>query len=295
MTSGVAELTAGRDFAVYAAGMDAGLDVKLDDLRAGWAVVPSGGRVLDIGSGTGALLAAVGAERPDLRLSGVDLSPTLLHHSRTRLGAAATLHEADASRLPFPDGTFDALICSSVLHEVYSYGGYDRRRVAQTLTEFARVLRPGGQLAIRDGVAPDGGDRPVWLELIDAATPARFADFRRRFRTTHPLPGVAALQHPCRRHRWQLRLHDAAEFLSKMDYLANWTSELHEEFGVHTLGGWTRVLRAAGFSATAGRSYVHPWVAAHRYRDRVALHTSPGERPLPWPATTAVLHARRAG
>lgn len=295
---GTAELTTGRDFAVYAAGMDAGLALKLDDLRPAWAALPAGSLLLDIGTGTGALLAAVTAERPDLRLAGVEISPTLRAASQDLLGQRAQLYDARAGALPLADGSVDAVVFSSVLHEVYSYQGYDHAAVGLALAEAARVLRPGGRVAVRDGVAPDRGSQPIWLELTDPAQLPVFTRFLDGFRPDHEAPGIAAEPHPSRERLWRTSLHEAAEYLSKKDYLANLDSELHEEFGVHTLDGWADALRAAGFGAVKAGAYVHPWVRDQRYSGKVALYRdvdgAVGAR-LPWPATTVVLHARRTG
>ena len=55
---------------------------------------------------------------------------------------------------------FDAIICSSILHEVYSYGDDVHRMghissLGRALTSFAVALKPGGRLLVRDGVRPD--------------------------------------------------------------------------------------------------------------------------------------------
>lgn len=99
-------------------------------------------RVLDAPVGTGAVAAALLERWPGLRITGVDLSPSMLDEARGKLNAEAPLLQADVAELPFPADTFDAVICVSSFHYF--------RRPKTVLAEFAHVLRPGGTLVILD-------------------------------------------------------------------------------------------------------------------------------------------------
>ncbi|MFC5910149.1 class I SAM-dependent methyltransferase [Streptacidiphilus monticola] len=91
--------------------------------------------LLDVGGGTGIIsrrLAAV----PGRRVVVADRSPGMLALGAQRLPGRAVL--ADAGRLPFRDGCFDAVSCVWLLHLVPDS--------SPLLREFARVLRPGGVL-----------------------------------------------------------------------------------------------------------------------------------------------------
>lgn len=114
-----------------------------------------GETLLDVGCGTGVLLAAVQAI-PGIRAVGTDLSPEMLGVAHARVapsrftpslvgaGARATipLVAADAAALPFGDAAFDAVVSSSALH--FTPDPY------ATLAEWRRVLRPGGRLVVTD-------------------------------------------------------------------------------------------------------------------------------------------------
>ncbi|GMR09952.1 MAG: hypothetical protein BMS9Abin28_0773 [Anaerolineae bacterium] len=105
-----------------------------------------GQRVLDVASGTGASAVFV-AEHFGCEVVGLDYSAELVGQARLRAREAGVEHLArfehgDSERLPFPDGAFDALICEC------SFCTFPDKRSAAG--EFARVLRPGGQVGLSD-------------------------------------------------------------------------------------------------------------------------------------------------
>jgi ubiquinone/menaquinone biosynthesis C-methylase UbiE len=93
--------------------------------------------VLDVGCGTGMLLKLL-VERAHF-VVGVDLSPRMLRAARDGVGGAS-LVQADADHLPFPDQTFGALVSVTLLQNMPNPSG--------TIGEFARVLRRGGVLLV---------------------------------------------------------------------------------------------------------------------------------------------------
>ncbi len=140
------------------------------------------GRVLDVGSGDGhQLLALLRAERPEVRLYGLDLSRVLVERARS-----AFEHEpvppaivwGASERLPYADDAFDRIVCQGSLDHFGDAEAF--------LAEAARVLAPGGRLiialqnfdsascrisrwlyqlrgALRMSRAdPTGGERPYW-------------------------------------------------------------------------------------------------------------------------------------
>ena len=97
----------------------------------------AGRRILDAGCGSGPLSAAL-RDRGAV-VTGLDSSAGMLELARRRLGDDADLHLADLGHpLPFPDGAFDDVVASLVLHYLEDW--------TAPLAELRRVLRPGGRL-----------------------------------------------------------------------------------------------------------------------------------------------------
>lgn len=111
--------------------------------------------VLDMGCGRGAVLLAVAKRLPRGHAIGIDLwrpdqtdnspSATLKNADLEKVGERIEVRTADMTALPFDDNSFDVIVSSLAIHNIPTREG---RR--QALREAARVLRPGGRLAIAD-------------------------------------------------------------------------------------------------------------------------------------------------
>lgn len=100
------------------------------------------GHVLEIGSGSGAMAAAILDRFPEvLELVATDYDPQMLEsaaQSLRRFGGRARCERVDATRLPYDDNSFDAVCSFAMLHHVL--------RWEDAVREVVRVLKPGGRL-----------------------------------------------------------------------------------------------------------------------------------------------------
>jgi demethylmenaquinone methyltransferase / 2-methoxy-6-polyprenyl-1,4-benzoquinol methylase len=139
--------------------MTVGLDRRWRKLAVGEVVWP-GDRVLDVCCGTGDL--AVEAERRGGRVVGLDFSERMLERARKKSGAIEWV-QGDALALPFGDGEFDAATV-----------GFGVRNLADLeggLRELARILKPGGKLAVLEITRPRGVLRPFFRLWFDVVVP----------------------------------------------------------------------------------------------------------------------------
>jgi ubiquinone/menaquinone biosynthesis C-methylase UbiE len=103
---------------------------------------PGIGRVLEVACGTGISTAHLWqALSPETEILATDLNDAMLHYAKQTRGALTnvTFQQADAQSLPFDDKDFDAVVCQ--------FGLMFFPDKARALSEFARVLRPGGLVA----------------------------------------------------------------------------------------------------------------------------------------------------
>jgi phosphatidylethanolamine/phosphatidyl-N-methylethanolamine N-methyltransferase len=112
-----------------------------------------GGRVLEVGVGTGISLPQYAA---NTRIFGTDISEAMLAKAKQRvadqrLKNVEGLAVMDAEKLEFPDNSFDVVMAQYVVTAV--------PHPEKALDEFARVLRPGGEMIILSRVSADAGMR----------------------------------------------------------------------------------------------------------------------------------------
>jgi demethylmenaquinone methyltransferase/2-methoxy-6-polyprenyl-1,4-benzoquinol methylase len=110
-------------------------------------------RVLDVATGTGMVATALHA-RYGCAIVGLDQSADMLNLARTRRGVYENIVEGHAESLPFGNATFDHLTFTYLLRYVDD--------PAATMRELARVVKPGGRVAMVEFGLPGGIWRPLW-------------------------------------------------------------------------------------------------------------------------------------
>ncbi|SFB55789.1 Methyltransferase domain-containing protein [Amycolatopsis marina] len=151
--------------------------VQFGDGRA-WVCDKAEGEVLEVAIGTGRNLPYY----PDgIRLTGIDFSPAMLGIARrcaADLGRSVDLREGDAQQLPFPDASFDTVVCT------LSLCGIADERTA--IAEMYRVLRPGGTLLLLDHIGSQHALIRFGQRLLEKITVRTIGDYQ----TRRPLPIV---------------------------------------------------------------------------------------------------------
>jgi demethylmenaquinone methyltransferase/2-methoxy-6-polyprenyl-1,4-benzoquinol methylase len=126
-------------------------------------------RVVDVACGTGAVSIELARAASGRTVVGVDQSSEMLRAGRLRVERAGLaerieLREGRGESLPFDDGEFDALTFTYLLRYVDDPAG--------TLRELARVVRPGGTMAMLEFGLPRGVWRPLWELYVRVGLPA---------------------------------------------------------------------------------------------------------------------------
>ena len=135
-------------------------------------------RVLEIAAGTGIVTRALASTLPDsVSIVATDLNQPMLHHA-SALGAKRTVEwrQADAMRLPFEDGAFDAVVCQ--------FGVMFFPEKSRAYSEARRVLRSGGVFLFNTW---DRIEENEFADIVTTALEALFPEDPPRFlaRTPH--------------------------------------------------------------------------------------------------------------
>jgi arsenite methyltransferase len=175
-----------------------------------------GERVLDIGSGPGLLAYDIAASVGHYgRVRGIDISEDMLTMSKKRCADQSwtEFQKADATKLPYPDDSFDAAVST----QVYEYVA----DVPTALAELHRVVRPGGRVVVVDtdyGSLVIHTENEARMELVLAAWNEHFVHGR--------LPRILSRQ-----------LRDAGFVIRHRDVIPMFNPEYHEHtYGTRLLG-----------------------------------------------------------
>ncbi len=107
-------------------------------------------RILDVGCGTGTLLAMLRASHPDAALFGIDIDAQVLDLARAKLADDVSLHLGSATGLAWESASFDCVVSSLAFHHL------KRAEKLKSLEAIRRVLRSGGEFHLADWGPPHG-------------------------------------------------------------------------------------------------------------------------------------------
>lgn len=154
--------------------MTGGQDIGWRKIVIRLAEIPEGGRVLDLGAGTGDLSREALRQSPGCRPIAADFTLGMMLAGKKENSTSFDWSCADALNLPFPDQSFDAVVSGFLLRNVVD--------LKQALKEQLRVLKPGGRIVALDTTRP----RPSLLSPFIRFHMHRVIPFMGRLLTNSP-------------------------------------------------------------------------------------------------------------
>lgn len=188
----------------------------------------TGDRVLDAGCGGGEFLLRLHQSGYDAY--GLDFS-LLSYKELYKKGLNKWFIHGDILNMKtYLEGmNIDTIVFSSVLHEVYSYNGFDIQKVIETLKNAYDALPVGGRIIIRDGIKTRDGHKKVLIRFKDVNDVLFLTEYCKRFE------GRKVTFESVDKLTYKMELNDAMEFL--YTYTWGWESfdrEVQEQFGIAT-------------------------------------------------------------
>ncbi len=291
----------------YLRGMDASMRQKVALTAAHLLCI---GDVADMGMGSGSGSHALAALYPKLRVTGVDISEEMVKRARERYQLGNLRFTCSDIAAPcFPPSSMEAILNSSVLHHVTSFGGYDHGAAERALATQVAQLAPRGVVVVRDFLGP--GSHPVWLDVptndgddgddpTTCSTATLLERFSREFRSLAPDPGfplavVEVAESPAVAagfRRYQLSHVHAVEFVLRKDYRQSWSVEVQEEYTYGTQEDLEAMFARLGLRVLASTPIFNPWIVRNRFEGQFRLWNTDGVA-LDFPATNYVIVGQR--
>ncbi|MBC9927251.1 methyltransferase [Leucobacter sp. cx-169] len=229
------------------------------------------GRVADIGAGGGDLSLALGGLDDVHTVFALDDSDDALELLTDVPGVTAVRGSFGEALEALPGGQVDTIVCSSVMHEVYSYGG-GWAAIDLALESAWAALRPGGRLVIRDGVMPEAQGCPVRMWTPDN-------DLAREYAALTPHPELQIIEDAD--GWWVGSAHAIAEALLTLTWgRGSLAREAQERYQLATESEYRLMVEPHGFTQIHSESYTLPGYRDHLRQYRVESAQDPNWFPL---------------
>ncbi len=269
-----------------------------------------GATVADMGTNP-MMTYAMAVLNPHINFVGVDLDKKLIKKAQkdyTRSNLEFR-HGDIATSGGFDSNTLDAVINSFILHEIYSSQKLSERCVINALEHHVKLLKPEGQMFIRDFAMPPpeeyvllempeqdiSGDTFEDMSEIDLLM--WYAAHARPHRDDNGCEGFFMEELPQRfpqTRLFRLPYKWAYEFIMRKDDRKNWARELYKEYAFFTQREYRKHLRALGARVLYTAPQWDDAVIKERFEGRFRLYGDDG-KPLGSPATSFIAVAQKMG
>ena len=266
-----------------------------------------GARILDIGCGSGKGSHDLALLNPRLQVVGLDYDQGYIDKARAtyRLPNLSFV-QGDARTLDLGGQQFDAILNSSLMHEIYSFNGYSQRAVDESLQAQLRALKPGGVILLRDFMRPPQTDAMVYMDLPPADKASNEPSYAERLRRYSRIANsendeeargffcehVATL--PDGWERFYLAHDWAWEFIWRKEYTVRFEREAHEKYGVWRAEQYRDIPEGMGARVLYQAPYYNPWIAKNWHDGKVRLYDA-AMKPLPPPPSNYVALIQKIG
>jgi SAM-dependent methyltransferase len=257
------------------------------------------GKVLDVGAGGGEFALAL--MELDYEAYALDGSEEAIEHLKEK-GVPAYQNFSHEIAEVFPASNFDSIVCSSIIHEIFSYGddsensAYTLGSVENSMKQFYQVLKSDGVLVIRDGIAPANRNETIKV-LFKDPDGVRMAN-----KYLEMIPFKADVI-PTPRHKVGFVVDEVEQSLvgdagSIMEFLytytwgeASYPRETQELYGVFTLAEYIEFLESHGFHVLHAEEYLQEGYPLH-LKEKVALYREDGSE-APFPMSNCLIVAEK--
>lgn len=257
------------------------------------------GNILDVGAGGGEFALAMMELGNDAY--ALDGSEEAIEHLKEK-GIPAYQKFSHEIAETFEVGTFDSIVCSSIIHEIFSYGddsensAFTLRSVENSLSQFHQVMKDDGVLIIRDGIAPANREEIVKV-LFKDPDGVRLA---KKYLDMIPFKTDII---PAPRHKVGFVIDEVEQSLtgdagSIMEFLFTYTwgeksypRETQEFYGVFSLEEYVEFLESHGFDVLHAEEYLQEGYPLH-LKEKVALYREDGSE-APFPMSNCLIVAEK--